>query len=80
MAEWMILQSPAALLLCAGALFLCLFEKSSRSGRGWLSILSAALALLAVGLDLLAGAGLREAAALLTVFFLLNIGDLGVKE
>ena len=31
-------------------------------------------------LDLLAGAGLREAAALLTVFLLLNIGDLGVKE
>lgn len=77
MAEWVILQTPAALLLCAAALLVCLFEKRSRSGRGWLSILSAVLALLAVGLDLLAGAELREAAALLTVFFLLNMG---VKE
>lgn len=77
MAEWMILQTPAALLLCAAALFFCLFEKSTRSGRGWLSILSAVLALLSVGVDLLAGADLREAAALLTVFLLLNMG---VKE
>ena len=77
MEEWMILQTPAAALLCVGALFVCLFEKVSRSGRGWLSILSAVLALLAVGLDLLAGAGLREAAAILTVFLLLNMG---VKE
>ena len=74
MEEWMILQTPVALLLCAGALFVCIFEKVSRIGRGWLSILSAVLALLAVGLDLLAGAGLREAAALLTVFLLLNMG------
>ena len=74
MEEWMILQTPVALLLCAGALFVCIFEKVSRTGRGWLSILSAVLALLAVGLDLLAGAGLREAAALLTVFLLLNMG------
>ena len=77
MAEWMILQSPAALLLCAGALFFCLFEKRTCTGRGWLSVLSAVLALLAVGLDLLAGAGLREAAAIFTAFLLLNMG---VKE
>ena len=74
MEEWMILQTPVALLLCAGALFVCIFEKVSRTGRGRLSILSAVLALLGVGLDLLAGAGLREAAALLTVFLLLNMG------
>jgi hypothetical protein len=74
MAEWIILQTPAALLLCAGALFFCLFEKIRRSGHGWLSILSAVLALLAVGLDLLAGAELREAAAILTAFLLLNMG------
>ena len=74
MEEWMILQTPVALLLCAGALFVCIFEKVSRTGRGWLSILSAVLALLGVGLNLLAGAGLREAAALLTVFLLLNMG------
>ena len=74
MEEWMILQTPVALLLCAGALFVCIFEKVSRTGRGWLSILSAVLALLGMGLNLLAGAGLREAAALLTVFLLLNMG------
>lgn len=77
MAEWMILQSPAALLLCGAALLLCLFERKTRSGGGWLSILSAVLAILGVGLDLLGGADLREAAALLTVFLLLNMG---VKE
>ena len=74
MEEWMILQTPTALLFCVAALLCCLLEKLRRFGRGWLSILSAVLALLAVGLDLLAGAGLREAAALLTVFLLLNMG------
>ena len=73
MAELVILQSPAVLLLCAAALFLCLFDKVSRASRGWLSLLSAALALLGVGIDLLNGADLREAAALLTVFLLLNL-------
>lgn len=73
MAEWVILQVPAALLLGAAALFLCLFEKNTRAGRGWLSILSAALALASVGGDMLFGASLREAAALLTVFLLLNM-------
>ena len=77
MAEFVILRSPAALLLCGAALFLCLFEKKTCSGRGWLSLLSAALALLSAGLDLLAGAELREAAALLTVFLLLNLGEVG---
>ena len=77
MAQLMILQSPAVLLLCGAALFLCLFDKASRASRGWLSLLSALLALLAAGIDLLAGADLREAAALLKVFLLLNMG---VKE
>ena len=77
MAELVILQTPAVLLLCGAALFLCLFDKASRASRGWLSLLSALLAMLAAGLDLLAGADLREAAALLTVFLLLNMG---VKE
>ena len=77
MAEFLILQSPAALLLCGAALFLCLFDKASRASRGWLSLLSGLLAVMAAGLDLLMGADLREAAALLTVFLLLNMG---VKE
>ncbi len=74
MAELVILQSPAALLLLAGALFLCLFDKASRASRGWLSLLSVLLALLGVGADVLLGASLREAAALLTIFLLLNMG------
>ena len=67
MAELVILQVPAALLLLAGALFFCLFEKATRAGRGFLSLLSALLAILGTALDL------REAAALLTVFLLLNM-------
>ena len=74
MAELVILQTPAVLLLCGAALFLCLFDKLHRASRGWLSLLSAALAILAVGLDLLEGAELREAAAILTGFLLLNLG------
>ena len=77
MAELVILQIPTALLLGAAALFVCLFEKSTRAGRGWLSILSALRAITSVGVDLLGGASLREAAALLTVFLLINMG---VKE
>ncbi len=77
MAELVILQSPAVLLLCGAGLFLCLFDKAARSSRGWLTFLSGFLAMLAAGLDLLNGADLREAAALLTVFLLLNMG---VKE
>ena len=74
MAELVILRSPAVLLLCGAALFFCLFDKAARASRGWLTLLSGLLAMLAAGLDLLRGADLREAAALLTVFLLLNLG------
>ena len=74
MAELVILQSPAVLLLCGAALFFCLFDKAARASRGWLTLISGLLAMLAAGLDLLQGADLREAAALLTVFLLLNMG------
>ena len=77
MAEFLILQNPAALLLCGAALFLCLFEKATKAGRGWMNILSAVLALTAVGVDLLGGADLREGAAILMVFLLLNMGVKG---
>lgn len=73
MAELVILQSPAVLLLCAAALFFCLFDKAMRASRGWLSLLGGLFAVLAAGLDLILGADLREAAALLTVFLLLNL-------
>lgn len=73
MAELVILQCPGALLLCAAAVLLCLFDKKTKASRGWLTLLSAVLAVLAAGLTLLQGAPLREAAALLTVFLLLNL-------
>ena len=74
MAEFVILQNPAVLLLCGAALFLCLFDRLHRASRGWLSVLSAVLAILGLGLDLLQGADLREAAAIAMVFLLLNMG------
>ena len=74
MEEFVILQSPAALLLCGAALFLCLFDRLHRASRGWLTVLSAALCLTALGLDLLEGADLREAAAIGMGFLLLNLG------
>ncbi len=74
MAELVILSAPEVLLLCGAALFFCLFDKAARSSRGWLTWLSGLLAMLAAGLDLLRGADLREAAAILTVFLLLNLG------
>ena len=74
MAELVILQSPAVLSLCGIALFFCLFDKATRASRGWLTLLSGLFAMLAAGIDLLCGADLREAAALLTVFLLLNMG------
>lgn len=74
MAEFVILQNPAVLLLCGAALFLCLFDKVHSASRGWLSVLSAVLAILGLGLDLLRGADLREAAAIGMAFLLLNLG------
>ncbi len=74
MAEFVILQVPAALLLCGAALFFCVFDKTARASRGWLSLLSGLLAMLAAWLDLMHGASLREAAALLMIFLLLNMG------
>ena len=74
MAEFVILQNPIVLVLCGAALVLCLFDRIKRISRGWLTVLSAVLALLAVGMDLLGGADLREAAAILMVFLLLFMG------
>ena len=74
MAEFVILRSPAVLVLCGLALFFCLFDRLHRASRGWLSVLSAGLAILGLGLDLLQGADLREAAAIGMAFLLLNMG------
>ena len=72
MESFVILQVPAALILCGAALFLCLFDRARRASRGWVTLLAAALALVGIGLDLLNGADLREGAFLLMGFLLLN--------
>ena len=72
MAEWVIFQTPAALLLFGAALFCSLFERFTKATKGILTYVSAALALLAAGLVLLRGGSLWEGAALLLPFVLLH--------
>lgn len=73
MEEWIIFRFPAALMLYGIALFFCLFERKNRATKGAFHWISAALAILATAYSLLCGASLRECAAALTVFLLLNM-------
>ena len=73
MAEWVIFQTPAALLLLGAALLLGLVERFTKKTKGILSYVSAALALLAAGVLLLFGGSLWESAALLLPFVLLYL-------
>ncbi len=73
----LILQIPAALVCYGLALFCNLFDRKYRASRGVMTYLSAVLAIIGTAVALLRGVSLREAAALLLVFLLLN---LGVKE
>ncbi|MBR5110083.1 MAG: hypothetical protein IK099_07795 [Clostridia bacterium] len=77
MAEGLILQVPAALVCYGLALFFNLFDRRFRASRGVMTYLSALLAVAGTAVALLRGVSLREAAALLLIFLLLN---LGVKE
>ena len=77
MAEGLIFQVPAALVCYGLALFCNLFDRRFRASRGVLTYLSAVLAIAGTAAALLRGVSMREAAALLLVFLLLN---LGVKE
>ena len=73
----MIFEIPAALVCYGAALFLCLFDRFYRATRGVFTLLSAAAAVAGTAVLLLHGGSLREAAAVLMVFLLLNMG---VKE
>ena len=75
MAEWVILESPASMLMLVAALFFNLFDRRYGCTKGVFTLLSAVLCLAACGVLCLDGAGLRELAAILTVFLLLNIGE-----
>lgn len=68
-----IFQSPFALFLYGAALFLNLFDRHYRVSRGWITIASAFLAVGATAYALVIGASLRECAAVLLVFLLLNM-------
>ena len=77
MTDWIILNQPICLVLYGAALFFCLFERAHPSVGGWFIYISGGLAILSTALLLLAGACFFEAASMLAVFLLLNMG---VKE
>lgn len=68
-----IFQSPLALFLYGAALFANLFDRHYRVSRGWMTIAAAFAAVGATAYALVIGASLRECAAVLLVFLLLNM-------
>ena len=72
-----ILSSPMTLFLYGVALFLNLFDRHYRVGKGWMTVVSAFAAVGATAYALIIGADLRECATVLLSFLLLNMG---VKE
>lgn len=72
--ESVILQSPLAIILYGIALFLNLFDRHYRMTRGWLTIVSAAVAIGATAYAILIGTSLWECATALLIFLLLNMG------
>ncbi len=71
MAEWVILQTPAALLLYLAAVLLAVWERKTQSTKGRLLYVSAALGLVGTGVLLLHGGSLWEGVALLLPLVLL---------
>lgn len=74
MTDWVLLQTPSALLLYGVSLLLRLFDRRFSAVGGLLTLLSGISAIFATALLLLFGASLREAATVLLVFLLLNLG------
>ena len=72
--ESVILGSPLALFLYGAALFLNLFDRHYRVGKGGMTVVSAFAAVGATAYALLLGADLRECTTVLLVFLLLNMG------
>lgn len=75
MSEWVILNNPYLLILIGVSVLLCLYEKKAKKGRGLLVLLSGFLGFLSAGVALLEGADLREVAAILIIFMLLNLEE-----
>lgn len=74
MEESVIFHLPFALVLYGSALFFCLFDNRYKASKGIFTLLSAVLALAATAYSLILGATLWEAATVLLIFLLLNMG------
>ena len=74
MSSWVIFQLPAVLILYLIALALMLSDRFWKRTGGILSYVSVAAALICMGLLLLFGGSLWEAAVLLLPFLLLTLG------
>lgn len=72
-----ILQSPLALFLYGIALFLNLFDRHYKMTQGVFTLLATAISVSATAYSILIGATAWEAATVLLIFLLLNMG---VKE
>ena len=75
MTDWMLLKTPYALLLYSVSLILCLYDKYRDASKGVLTLISAFFAISSLVLLLLYGTSLQEAATMLLVLLLLNMGD-----
>lgn len=74
MSSWVIFQLPAVLILYCAAIALMLADRFLKRTRGILSYISVAAALICMGILLLFGGSLWEAAVLLLPFLLLTLG------
>lgn len=72
--DCVIFASPTALLLYGAALLLCLYDRFHPGQVRWMNPLSTAVCICASSYGLLLGATLREIAAILMIFLLLNMG------
>ncbi len=75
MSEWVMLQSPEALLLYGGGLLCFLLERAWHASRGWLTWLGGALVIAATAVLIVLGGSLWEAAAWLSGFLLLMMEE-----
>ena len=71
--EVVLFHNPTALVLFLSALVLCILDRIFCKSRGIVTVISAFIVMTAVALDLVSGAALRECAAFLIVFLLLNM-------
>ena len=74
MSEWLIFQTPIALVLFLAAYGASLFERFTKKTNGVLTLVSVVLAIAATAVLLLSGGSLWESAALFLLLFLTQAG------